>query len=390
MGHDTAHPARIIRRPSIDLAVDIGFAILLLVCALRYFSYHSFVDNGAAVLLLAIGAGLSYAAAVIGPRGTAGLREKIGLLAATAFWLPLVVIAPSFGWCAFALFFAVHRVLRGKAAFIISGLIVLAVSVGLYVMSSGADFGLVLGPFFGGLVLSSAYAALDRAFSEQQSLISELIETREQLARSEREAGALAERGRVASELHDTVVQRTASTLFLLESDDMRPGGSSPQVSEARESLRDALIETRRLLHGLADPRETAASLTSVLEAQAIAGGATFSCVGNERNAPEMVIHTLQRVVQEAILNAKKHSGADDMRVTLTYFADTIGVDIADNGSGFIGSPEQSNSTGTGFGIRAMTWRINNLGGELTIESQPGHGTVVAAVVPFPRESEPS
>lgn len=394
-----------------DLAVDLGFAVLLLVCGARYFSRHELVGEGVLVLVLAIGAGASYAVAVVGRRGGPGepragaapavgvrplrTRQAIGLLAATGFWLPLTLLAPSFGWCAFALFFAVHRVLRGTVAFVFSGAIVIAVSIGLLIMSKGEDLGLVLGPFFGGLVLTYAYAALDRAMSEQERLIGELVETREQLARSEREAGASAERSRVASELHDTVVQRTASALLMLETDDLKPGGSSPTVSDARETLREALVETRQLLHGLADPRTTAASLTAALRAQAEASGAAFSVAGSERRVPEAVAHALQRIVQESLLNARKHAGAQKTGVTLTYFADSVGVDVSDDG---VGMPEHERASGEpaprgpasergraapGFGIRAMTWRAQSLGGTLAVESRPGGGTVVAAVLPI-------
>lgn len=382
-GYRMAEPLRPRQRRIIDRAVDLGFALLLLVCGIRYFSRHEMLGEGTLVLVLAVGTGASYAAAVLGRAGP-GRRQTVGLILATAFWLPLAVIAPSFGWCAFALFFAIHRVLRGRVALWISAAIVVAVSLGLLIMSQGQDPGLVLGPFFGGLVLTSAYIALDRALSEQQRLNGELIETREQLARSEREAGAQTERGRVASELHDTVVQRTASALLLLETDGLRPGGSSAAVDDAREALREALVETRQLLHGLADPRETAASLTAVLRAQADTAGAGFSIVGDARAVPEPVAHALQRIVQESLLNARKHADADTIRVTLTFFDEAVGVDVSDNGRGF----DASESGGGGFGLRAMAWRAETLGGTLEIESLPNSGTVVAAVLPTAIEGE--
>lgn len=382
-----------------DLAVDIGFAVLLVICGARYFSRHPLDGVGLIALILAIGAALSYAIAVIGRRRpdpsrtvsgleALGSRQGAGLLVATAFWLPLTILAPSFGWCGFALFFAVHRVIRGRLAIVISGAIVVAVSVGLFLMSNGDDLGLVLGPFFGGLVLAYAYTALDRALDAQQVLIGELIDTREQLADSERDAGALAERERVASELHDTVVQRTATALLMLESDELRPGEQSAEVRGAQDELREALIETRRLLHGLADPRTTADSLAAALEAQALAAGASFSLVGAERAVPDAVSHALQRVVQEALVNAGKHANASSIHVTLTFFDSEVGVDVADDGVGFsaVNGSDRA-ETGSGFGIRAMTWRMESLGGALTVDSHPGEGTVVSAIVPDSSEN---
>ncbi|KHK97099.1 hypothetical protein LK09_12510 [Microbacterium mangrovi] len=384
----TAQPARN-RLPAMDLAVDIGFGILLLVSAGRYFTRHPLDGEGVAVLVLAIGSGVSYAIAVLGldaerPRSDRVVtRQGVGVLVATAFWVPLTIIAPSFAWCAFALFFAVHRVLRGPIAYVVSSIVVVAVSVGLLLVSSGTDPGLVLGPFFGGLVLSAAYAALDRAISSQHGLIAELLTTREQLARSERDAGALAERNRVAGELHDTVVQRTASALLLLEADDQRPGGSSATVAEAREGLRDALVETRRLLHGMVDAGPAAESLAAVLASQAAASGAGFTTDGVARPVDPAVAQALQRVTQEALINARKHAAAENVRVTLTYFPDAVGVDIADDGRGIPGPGDGTEDAAPdGFGIRAMTWRVQSLGGDLTIESRPDGGTVVAARVP--------
>lgn len=388
-------PSQQRRLPAMDLAVDIGFAILLIVCAVRYFDRHPLEGIGIAALVLAIGTAVSYAVAVFARRGAdtaraaSGLEalgswQGLGLLLATGFWLPLTILAPSFGWCGFALFFAVHRVIRGRLAIVISTAIVVAVSIGLLVMSKGDDLGLVLGPFFGGLVLTYAYTALDRALDAQQVLIGELIDTREQLADTEREAGAMVERERVASELHDTVVQSTASALLMLESDDLRGGSPSPAVREARESLRKSLIETRRMLHGLADPRADADSLAAVVEAQSLAAEASFSLAGHERIVSEAVAHALARVTQEALVNARKHAHASAVHVTLTFFDDAVGIDVADDGVGFdpdaVGA--EASETSSSFGIRAMTWRMQNLGGTLTIESRPSEGTVVSAMVP--------
>jgi len=388
-------PSQQRRLPAMDLAVDIGFAILLIVCAVRYFDRHPLEGIGIAALVLAIGTAVSYAVAVFARRGAdtaraaSGLEalgswQGLGLLLATGFWLPLSILAPSFGWCGFALFFAVHRVIRGRLAIVISTAIVVAVSIGLLVMSKGDDLGLVLGPFFGGLVLTYAYTALDRALDAQQVLIGELIDTREQLADTEREAGAMVERERVASELHDTVVQSTASALLMLESDDLRGGSPSPAVREARESLRKSLIETRRMLHGLADPRADADSLAAVVEAQSLAAEASFSLAGHERIVSEAVAHALARVTQEALVNARKHAHASAIHVTLTFFDDAVGIDVADDGVGFdpdaVGA--EASETSSSFGIRAMTWRMQNLGGTLTVESRPGEGAVVSAIVP--------
>lgn len=362
---------------AMHVSVDIGFAVLLVVCAVRYFSYHPFDTVGATALTLGVGSGLAYALGAVarpGPR-----RRRLGIVLAAALWLPLAVLAPSFGWCAFPLFFALHRVLGRRTAMLGSAMLVIAVSTGLFFMSNGEDLGLVLGPFFGGLMLSLAVDALERALENRRRLNIDLLNTQEQLARSEREAGALAERHRLASELHDTVVQRTASALLLLESDGGVGSRSETTAAGAREILREALVETRQLMHGLATA-EDRASLTSTIAALAEEHGAEHTVVGSEVDLHADVIHAFLRVAREALINAAKHSGASTTRVTITYFDRAVGIDIADDGAGF--DPDEVRAHTTGYGLRAMAWRIESVGGAFTVESTPGRGTVVAGVVP--------
>jgi len=362
---------------AMHLSVDVGFAVLLVVCGLRYFAYHPFDTIGAIVLALGIGSGIAYAfAAVARPSPE---RRRVGIVITVLLWLPLAVLAPSFGWCAFPLFFALHRSLTRRVAVIGSALLVVAVSTGLFFMSNGEDLGLVLGPFFGGLMLSFAVDALERALDNRRRLNAELLATQAQLARSEREAGALAERHRMASELHDTVVQRTASALLLLESGDAAPPRDAAPTSEAREILREALIETRQLMHGLASPQDRT-SLTAEIAALADAHGAEHTAVGTEVELDAEVTHALLRVAQEALINAHRHAAAAATRVTITFFGRTVGIDVVDDGTGF--DPDHVRADTTGYGLRAMAWRIESLGGTLTIESSPGHGTVIAAEVP--------
>ncbi len=390
------------RSRALDWAVDAGFGVLLVVCAVRYFEYHPLVGTGYLVLALALGTGLSYAAAVLGtgasrphlpslthaPQMSGGLRQRYGILLATLLWIPLTVIAPSFGWCAFALVFAVHRVLSTRWALITSTVIVVAVSLGLLIMSSGQDLGLVLGPFFGGLVLSYAYATLTRTVAAKRAVIAELTATRAQLARSEREAGALTERNRFASELHDTVVQRTASALLLLESAEQLGEGpaATAVVGDARDALRESLLETRRLVHGLADPATTGVTLPGALQAEAQARGAEFALVGAPRAVPEHIVSAVHRITREALLNVEKHAEASRAQVTVTFFPDALGVKISDDGRGF--DPATSDPQ-RGFGLRAMAWRAEHLGGSFAISSSGGGaestapGTVVAVRVPL-------
>lgn len=255
----------------IDRVVDAGFLVLVVVCAVRYVTRHGSGPMAGGVLTAAVLCLIAYGIGVLARPGVR--RQQVGITAATLIWIPLVIVASSFAWCAFALFFAVHRVHRGRIAPALTAAVVVAVGISLYVLSDGRDLGLVLGPVCGGLLLSMAYATLQRLFTARSELIMELTRTRDQLAASERSAGALTERHRVAVELHDTVVQGTASALLLLEAaeqtwprtdgDDRVPGAA--QIREAEAVLRGNLTQTRRIVHRLGDADPSAADLPAMI-----------------------------------------------------------------------------------------------------------------------------
>jgi signal transduction histidine kinase len=379
-----------------DLTVNVGLGLLLVVCTFRYFEKHPVDTLGVAVVSLAVAVAVTYLAAVVGASRGRGRWEHGGIVAATALWIPLAVIAPSYGWCAFALFFAVHRVLHGRPALVASVLIVVSVSTGLLIMSRGQDLGLVLGPLLGGVVMLFAYRALNRSFDEQRALVAELRATQAQLAASERDAGAFAERHRVASELHDTAVQSTASALLLLETAHQAGGPDDTEdvaVGEARRVLRGALAETRQVLHGLTVGDDetgmtaSAASAASAATPDSLAGladryGAEFHRTGGD-DLPPAVAHTLFRVVQEALRNTVKHADATTRAVHLEIGEDMVTVSVTDDGVGFDVDGERGTGTPRGYGLRAMAWRIGSIGGDFAVTSSPGEGTVVSAAVPL-------
>ena len=87
------------------------------------------------------------------------------------------------------------------------------------------------------------------------------------------------------------------------------------------------------------------------------------------------------RVVREALTNARRHSSAKSVRVTLGSEGGDLVAEVSDDGRGF--GPDAE----TGGGTRSMRERAAALGGELRIESEPEHGTRVLLRVPLPREA---
>ena len=254
----------------IDIAVHLGFAVLLVASLVRYVMRHSPADN-LMVLGLAAAACLLYAVvAVLARRARPGVPWMVALV---AVWAVLVVAAPSFAWCSFALFFLSRSALAGAAAYTAAGVTAAATAAGLFRMSNGTDLAMLLGPLAVGVMLTLIYDRIQHDAEEQRRLHAEVSLAQGQLAASERRAGTIAERERVSREIHDTVTQGLASSLLLLEAS----GRSWPQDSaragllEATALLRNNLAETRALVHELASPGLNLAA-TTALTLRAAAG----------------------------------------------------------------------------------------------------------------------
>ncbi|MFD6414068.1 sensor histidine kinase, partial [Nocardia asteroides] len=111
---------------------------------------------------------------------------------------------------------------------------------------------------------------------------------------------------------------------------------------------------------------------------------ADFTLTGTAEPQHDEVQATLLRIAAEALSNAARHAKATRVGVTLTYLGQEVVLDVRDDGHGFDPSapPERDTGTGSGFGLAGMRARAERLAGELTVESEPGLGTVVSACVP--------
>jgi signal transduction histidine kinase/streptogramin lyase len=210
-------------------------------------------------------------------------------------------------------------------------------------------------------------------------------------------AAVLQERNRIARELHDTLAQGFTSVSIQLEAVSAKLGGGAADaarehLNQARLLVRSSLAEARRSVRdlrselldgggGLADALTAVArQLTSGTDVRA-----EVSVGGAPRPLPEPVEKNLLRVGQEALTNAVRHSGAARVRLRLDYDADRVRLGVSDDGRGFDTSNGRANGgdgDGGGFGLKGMRERVAQLGGRLTIESRPGAGTEVTAIVP--------
>lgn len=237
-------------------------------------------------------------------------------------------------------------------------------------------------------------ATLDHESHKRQRLLDELTATQAERAAAERQAGTLAERQRLAREVHDTLTQGFASIAMLLDAarDDLPPDSpAARRVEQAMRTARDNLAESRRLVHALRpaplDRTHLADAVRELTARLAEETGTEVYTVVTGRPAalPPSTEGELLRVVQEALTNARRHARAMSVSVTLSYLGDVLAIDIQDDGTGF--SPVARH---TGVGLITMRERIAALHGTFTVESSPSEGTTVAVTVPLPVEPSAS
>lgn len=367
----------------IDAAVHLGFAVLLVASVVRYVMRHSPADN---LMVPGLAAAACVLYAVIAVLAQRGRPWAVWMFILVAVWAVLVVAAPSFAWCSFALFFLCRTAFQGAVAYIAAGATAAATAVGLFRLSDGPDLAMLLGPLAVGVMLTLIYDRIEHDAAEQRRLHAEVSLAQGQLAASERRAGTIAERERVSREIHDTVTQGLASSLLLLEAANRAwPAPSSRQdLSQASGLLRRNLSETRSLVHELASPGLDASPLPEALlqAASQYVPGARLLVTGEQRPVPADVRHTLLRVVQSAAANIQLHASAANVTLTLGFLPEAVTLDIYDDGGGFDPAAAAPPSDAGGYGLRAMRQRVEQLGGVFSLESTPGEGTIVAAQLP--------
>ncbi|MEJ1194214.1 sensor histidine kinase [Arthrobacter sp. R4] len=375
-----AEPGRLGR---IDTAVHLGFAVLLVASAVRYAMRHSMQDN---LLVLGLAGAVCALYAVIAVLARQRRPWAVWMLVLVGVWAVLVIAAPSFAWCSFAIFFLCRTAFTGAVGYVAAGATAAATAVGLFRLSDGTDLAMLLGPVAVGVMLTLIYDRIEHDAAQQRRLHTEVSLVQGELAASERRAGTIAERERVSREIHDTVTQGLASSLLLLEAADRAwPGQESRQdLNQATDLLRRNLSETRSLVHELASPGLDAAPLPEALHQAAAqyVPHARLLVTGEPRDVPAEVRHTLLRVVQSAAANIQQHADAATTSLTLGFLPDSVTLDIYDDGTGFDPSAAAPPSDAGGYGLRAMRQRVEQLGGVFSVESSPGEGTIVAAQVP--------
>ncbi|WP_031510499.1 GAF domain-containing sensor histidine kinase [Streptomyces megasporus] len=213
--------------------------------------------------------------------------------------------------------------------------------------------------------------------------------TNARLYERSRELTIAGERARIAHELHDAVSQKLFSLRLTVQAAtalvDRDPGRAKEELrqvarlaAEAADELRAAVVELRP---AALDEDGLVAALRTQVQVLDRAHGAsvTFDCEG-VRALPAAQEEAMLRVAQEALHNALRHSGAERVTVTLARRGAATVLRVTDDGRGF--DPATVRRAGRRLGLVSMRDRANGVGGTLTVESEPGKGTVVEMEVP--------
>ncbi|MDF9816275.1 sensor histidine kinase [Streptomyces sp. SPB162] len=371
----------------------------------------AFGGEPVALLVPGLLLGLVYGAGVLRERREPSRSWVLGWLAAvTVLWSGLLLADRDVSYVAFPLFFLYLHVLPPRwslpAVGAATALIVFVQSQG----PGGLTAAKVIGPCAGAAVAvltAFGYAALYREGRQRQRLIDELTRTRDELAASQREAGVLAERQRLAREIHDTLAQGLSSIVLLaraadsaLRTDGAGAGTARTRIQEAGHTASENLAEARRFVRDLTPPALQDAALPEALRritdgfgsgpqaSQDPAPALVFRLDGDPYPLPIEVEIALLRLTQEALANVARHARARNAAVTLAFLDGQVTLDVYDDGVGFTprapGAPRLPAGERVSFGLHGMRERIAGLGGTLTVESAPGEGTAVAAALPVP------
>ncbi|MFJ4224020.1 sensor histidine kinase [Microbacterium sp. NPDC089695] len=214
---------------------------------------------------------------------------------------------------------------------------------------------------------------------QRQRLLAELTAAQAGLETASREAGATAERARLARDVHDTIAQSLASIVMLAER--AKVDGSPAAIGLIEDAARHALLEARALV-AETSPAPATDSLSEALRRLADRfmreTGVRIDVTASDAALPRDVQVVLLRCAQEALANVRKHSGAASASLTLVV-DDRARLRIRDDGRGLGGV---SIDDDLGFGLAGMRDRVALVGGALTVADAPDGGADLSVSVP--------
>ncbi len=232
-------------------------------------------------------------------------------------------------------------------------------------------------------------ARFGRQLNQMAAELETLMSTRQQLA-------AMEERNQLARDLHDSVKQNLTAAILQLNTAAVLIATEPQAAQQALQRAEDLAVQAQQELTNVI------LELRPAMLHQKNLPGALKDYLQRWQQQNQIVVDfthtenlqltfsqelTLFRIVQEALANVIRHSSATHVNVSLDCDSHQIMLRIQDNGRGF----DLSRSGSSGFGLKSMRDRVEEIGGRLEIESSIGQGTTVSASVPIklePRNEE--
>ena len=272
--HSTSRPAD---SSAALRAVQIGqhvlFAVLLGIAAVRAQTVgaHPAATLTGAVLL----AGWYAAGAVLAARRPSRRSGYLWLAGLVIGWLVLVALSVEFSWVAFALFFLSMHLLPVRIGIVVVAALTAAVVASQLANGVGAVVPRVLGPCVGALVsvgLALAFRRLVIESEQRRQLVQQLVAAQDdlvaihdELASTQREAGVLAERARLARDIHDTLAQGFSSIVLFSRAGLAGSADVATLFAQIESTAVDNLEEARRVVHALAPAQLETAPLPAAI-----------------------------------------------------------------------------------------------------------------------------
>lgn len=255
---------------------------------------------------------------------------------------------------------------------------------------AGTNIGLISLRFTGSHGLRPNQIQLTRALVHQATLAIQLM----RLSDESRQAAVVAERNRMARDIHDSLAQGFTGVIVQLEAAaDASSRGLAPEadrhVARARELARESLREARRSVHALRPRTLEERDLCEALRhlARGLAEGTRIdvevSVQGQSRALPPAWEENLLHIGQEALTNALRHADASHMLMHIVFTPEEFHLRVRDDGKGFVPGRRHD-----GLGLQGIAERVEEMGGRLTIHGAIGEGTEISVVLPIGKLAE--
>lgn len=200
------------------------------------------------------------------------------------------------------------------------------------------------------------------------------------------------ERQRIARELHDDTAQHLAALMVRLRVIERHL--DDDELSDDFGAFRDELAAcaegVRRIARGLRPPELEDAGVIAALRAhaRAVQEGTGLTVELDVEEVDDLLTGearlVLYRIIQEAVSNTLRHSGADLVNVRVYHEDGRVVGEVRDRGKGF--APEEAHVRGAGLGLMGMRERAAMSGGHLTVQSEPDKGTTVRVELPSSKQ----